>query len=55
MATDLKKHGFKFVGPKICYAFMQTVGMANDHLTCCFRYEEVNKMSTQVTILHPDK
>lgn len=34
----LKKRGFTFVGSTICYAFMQSAGMVNDHLTCCFRY-----------------
>ena len=41
MSKDLKKRGFSFVGPTICYAFMQTVGMVNDHVTCCFRYKQV--------------
>ncbi len=43
MSKDLKKRGFKFVGTTICYAFMQAVGMVNDHLTCCFRHAEVKK------------
>jgi DNA-3-methyladenine glycosylase I len=38
MSRALKSHGFKFVGPTICYAFMQAVGMVDDHLTFCFRY-----------------
>jgi len=38
MSKALKKRGFKFVGSTICYAFMQSTGMVNDHLTCCFRY-----------------
>jgi DNA-3-methyladenine glycosylase I len=38
MSRDLVKRGFKFVGPTICYAFMQAVGMVNDHLVDCFRY-----------------
>jgi len=38
MSKDLKKRGFTFVGSTICYAFMQAVGMVNDHLTTCFRY-----------------
>lgn len=38
MSKDLLKRGFKFVGPTICYAFMQAVGMVNDHLVDCFRY-----------------
>jgi len=38
MSRDLKRRGFRFVGPTICYAFMQASGMVNDHLTSCFRY-----------------
>ncbi|MFW9829373.1 MAG: DNA-3-methyladenine glycosylase I [Candidatus Thorarchaeota archaeon] len=46
MSKDLKKQGFKFVGPTICYAFMQAVGMVNDHVVDCFRYHEIqNKIS----------
>ena len=41
MCADLKKRGFKFVGPTICYAFMQAAGIVNDHVVDCFRYEEV--------------
>ena len=41
MSKDLKKRGFKFVGSTICYAFMQGVGMVNDHLIGCFRHGEV--------------
>jgi DNA-3-methyladenine glycosylase I len=41
MSKDLKKHGFKFVGTTICYAFMQATGMVNDHLVGCFRHTEV--------------
>jgi DNA-3-methyladenine glycosylase I len=41
MSKDLKKRGFKFVGPTICYAFMQAAGMVNDHVTTCFRHKEV--------------
>jgi len=40
LSSDLKSRGFKFVGPKICYAFMQAVGMVNDHTVECFRYDE---------------
>jgi len=43
MSKDLLKRGFRFVGPTICYAFMQAVGMVNDHLVSCFRYREVSK------------
>jgi DNA-3-methyladenine glycosylase I len=38
MSRDMVKRGFRFVGPTICYAFMQAVGMVNDHLVHCFRY-----------------
>ena len=41
MSKDLKKRGFKFVGSTICYAFMQAVGMVNDHSVTCFRYREL--------------
>jgi DNA-3-methyladenine glycosylase I len=41
MSRDLTRRGFKFVGPTICYAFMQAVGLVNDHLTGCFRYRQV--------------
>jgi DNA-3-methyladenine glycosylase I len=41
MSRDLQKRGFKFVGPTICYAFMQAVGMVNDHVVDCFRYKEL--------------
>jgi DNA-3-methyladenine glycosylase I len=41
MSEDLKRRGFRFVGPTVCYAFMQAVGMVNDHVTSCFRYREL--------------
>ncbi|QDU55744.1 DNA-3-methyladenine glycosylase I [Aeoliella mucimassa] len=41
MSRDLKKRGFRFVGPTTCYAFMQAVGMVNDHLVGCFRHKQV--------------
>jgi len=41
MSNDLKRRGFRFVGPTVCYAFMQATGMVNDHATSCFRYKEV--------------
>lgn len=44
MSKDLKARGFRFVGATICYAFMQAVGMVNDHVTDCFRYREVQRM-----------
>jgi DNA-3-methyladenine glycosylase I len=43
MSKDLKKRGFNFVGSTICYAFMQAVGMVNDHAADCFRYRQVGK------------
>jgi DNA-3-methyladenine glycosylase I len=41
MSKDLKKRGFAFVGSTICYAFMQAVGMVNDHVVTCFRYRQI--------------
>jgi DNA-3-methyladenine glycosylase I len=41
MSKDLKRRGFRFVGPTVCYAFMQTTGLVNDHVMSCFRYDEV--------------
>jgi len=43
MSKDLKQRGFRFVGSTICYAFMQAVGMVNDHLVTCFRYRQVRR------------
>ena len=40
LSKDLKKHGFNFVGPTICYALMQAIGMVNDHTVGCFRYQK---------------
>lgn len=40
-AADMKKRGFKFFGPTICYAYMQAIGMVNDHTVDCFRYKKV--------------
>ena len=45
MSKELKRRGFNFVGPTICYAFMQAVGMVNDHTTNCYRYEELDGKS----------
>jgi DNA-3-methyladenine glycosylase I len=45
ISKDLKKRGFSFVGPTIIYAFMQAVGMVNDHVTGCFRHEECRKIA----------
>ncbi len=45
MCKDLKKRGFKFVGSTICYAFMQAVGMVNDHEVGCYRYKQVGTPS----------
>lgn len=41
LSRDLKRRGFNFVGPIICYAFMQATGMVNDHTTDCFRYQQI--------------
>ena len=43
LSKDLKSRGFKFVGTTICYAFMQSAGMVNDHIVTCFRYKEIIK------------
>jgi DNA-3-methyladenine glycosylase I len=45
MSRELKKRGFNFVGPTICYAFMQATGMVNDHLTGCYRYNELHNLT----------
>ena len=45
MSKDLKKRGFNFVGPTICYAFMQAVGMVNDHTTNCYRYKDIKELA----------
>jgi DNA-3-methyladenine glycosylase I len=50
MSKDLKKRGFSFVGSTICYALMQSVGMVNDHLVDCFRYEETRRLSGLMTL-----
>lgn len=44
MSKDMKKRGFTFCGPTICYAFMQAAGMVNDHIISCYRYTEVQEM-----------
>ena len=44
MSRDLKKRGFRFVGSTICYAFMQAVGMVNDHVADCFRHREIGEL-----------
>jgi DNA-3-methyladenine glycosylase I len=43
MSKDLKRRGFRFVGPTVCYAFMQATGMVNDHVISCFRHREVQR------------
>jgi DNA-3-methyladenine glycosylase I len=45
LSRDLKRRGFTFVGPTICYAFMQAVGLVNDHVTSCFRYAPVRRLA----------
>jgi len=45
ISKELKKRGFKFIGPTICYAFMQAVGLVNDHVQDCFRYEQIINIS----------
>ena len=48
LSKDLKQRGFRFVGSTICYAFMQAVGMVNDHTVNCFRHEEVRRLSEPI-------
>ena len=43
ISKDMKKRGFSFIGPTIMYAFMQSIGMVNDHLTHCFRWKEIKQ------------
>ena len=43
LAKDLKRRGFRFVGPTVCYAFMQTVGMVDDHTVDCFRFSQLSR------------
>lgn len=50
MSRDLKKRGFKFVGSTICYAFMQAVGMVNDHTTDCYRHQEIRALAQPSTL-----
>jgi len=45
LSADLLRRGFKFVGPTICYAFMQAAGMVNDHVVTCFRHRDVRKLA----------
>jgi DNA-3-methyladenine glycosylase I len=45
MSKELKRRGFRFVGPTTCYAFMQAVGMVNDHTVDCFRHDEVARLA----------
>jgi DNA-3-methyladenine glycosylase I len=45
MSAALSERGFRFVGPTICYAFMQAVGMVNDHLVTCFRHGELRHLA----------
>jgi DNA-3-methyladenine glycosylase I len=47
MSKDLKRRGFRFVGPTVCYAFMQAVGLVNDHVVGCFRHREVADMASE--------
>ncbi len=47
MSKELKRRGFKFVGSTICYAFMQAVGMVNDHLVTCFRHQQLQKPASK--------
>jgi DNA-3-methyladenine glycosylase I len=43
MSKELKRGGFRFVGPTVCYSLMQATGLVNDHVTSCFRYREIQQ------------
>jgi DNA-3-methyladenine glycosylase I len=45
MSKDLKRRGFRFVGPTVCYAFKQAAGLVNDHVTSCFRHREISRLA----------
>ena len=47
MSKELKRRGFRFVGPTVCYAFMQACGLVNDHTTDCFRYSAAGRRSSR--------
>ena len=49
MSKALRKAGFRFVGSTICYSYMQAVGMVNDHITTCFRWEEVRQLTASMS------
>lgn len=48
MSRELKKRGFKFVRPTVCYSFMQAAGLVNDHLVDCFRHEQIQKTGSHI-------
>ena len=52
MSKDLRKRGFNFVGPTICYAFMQATGIVNDHTVDCFRYSEIRDLAERPSARH---
>ncbi|KGE04769.1 DNA-3-methyladenine glycosylase I [Pseudohaliea rubra] len=54
LSRELKQRGFTFVGPTICYAFMQAVGMVNDHLVGCFRHEPCARLGQRFTLPERD-
>jgi DNA-3-methyladenine glycosylase I len=53
LSRDLRQRGFRFVGPTICYAFMQSVGMVNDHVVDCFRWAAVRRLGGRSTRHNP--
>ena len=50
MSRDMKRRGFRFVGPTICYAFMQATGMVNDHTVDCFRYRQIQRIRRHAVV-----
>ncbi len=51
MSRELKRRGFKFVGPTVCYSHLQSVGIINDHLVTCYRYNEIEGLRQKVGLL----
>jgi DNA-3-methyladenine glycosylase I len=55
MSRDLKRRGFRFVGPTVCYSLMQATGMVNDHVVDCFRWSEVDTAAARLDAASPER
>lgn len=53
LSADLRRRGFRFVGPTICYSYMQSVGLVNDHIQTCFRFRELTAERDRWALAHP--